>query len=81
LSSGKRVVLLSSTYQRTMKYLQCLASGIPCMSHMWLVNSCTQVRTTLYVSYVAGELLYTGTFNLVSLITYYSIQVCSSYEL
>ncbi|KAH3837070.1 hypothetical protein DPMN_110448 [Dreissena polymorpha] len=52
MSSGRRVVLLSSTYQRTLKYLQCLAGGVPCISHMWVVDSCTAqelLNETIYL--------------------------------
>ncbi|XP_053405315.1 TP53-binding protein 1-like isoform X2 [Mercenaria mercenaria] len=53
ISKGKRrIILLSSTYQRTIKYLQCLACSIPCLSHMWVVDSCTQERLLDDKSYV-----------------------------
>ncbi|XP_041368537.1 TP53-binding protein 1-like [Gigantopelta aegis] len=34
--------LISDTYQRTIKYIQCLAAGIPCVSHLWVRESCKQ---------------------------------------
>lgn len=52
LSSGKKLVLISSTHQRTLKYMQCLACGVPCLSHMWVVDSCTQGQLLNEKSYV-----------------------------
>ncbi|KAK3595177.1 hypothetical protein CHS0354_002777 [Potamilus streckersoni] len=44
--------LLSSTYQRTIKYLQCLAAGVPCVSHLWIIDSCKQCFLLDYGHYI-----------------------------
>ncbi|KAL4227359.1 hypothetical protein ACF0H5_012802 [Mactra antiquata] len=51
-NGNKRVVLLSSTYTRTLKYLQCLSFGVPCLSHMWIVDSCAQGKLLDDKSYI-----------------------------
>lgn len=33
-------MLLACTYLRTVKYMQCLAAGIPCVMHTWLIECC-----------------------------------------
>ena len=30
------VFLISDSHARTVKYIYCLAAGIPCVSHLWL---------------------------------------------
>lgn len=54
--------LISHTHQRTQKYFQSLASGIPCVSHMWINDSCTCDRRLDYKRYLlpAGESLEEG---------------------
>ncbi|WAR00362.1 TP53B-like protein [Mya arenaria] len=52
VNSDKKIILLSSAYQRTIKYLKCLATGISCVSYMWVVDSCTQGALLDQVSYV-----------------------------
>lgn len=32
------VFLISDSYARTVKYIYCLAAGIPCVSHAWVKN-------------------------------------------
>lgn len=39
-SDGNKIVLLAYTYLRTVKYMQCLAAGIPCVMHTWLIQCC-----------------------------------------
>ncbi|XP_060067237.1 TP53-binding protein 1-like [Ylistrum balloti] len=38
VSSARQCILLSDTYQRTVKYFQCLAAGLPCLSHVWIYD-------------------------------------------
>ena len=54
--------LISHAHQRTQKYFQSLASGIPCVSHMWINDSCTCDRRLDYKRYLlpAGESLEEG---------------------
>lgn len=40
MADCKEIVLLACTYLRTVKYMQCLAAGIPCVMHTWLVECC-----------------------------------------
>ena len=40
---GKKLYLISDTYQRTVKYFLCLAANVPTVSHMWIRDSCVQV--------------------------------------
>lgn len=60
--SGAECFLISHTHQRTQKYFQSLASGIPCVSHMWINDSCTCDRRLDYKRYLlpAGESLEVG---------------------
>lgn len=60
--SGADCFLISHTHQRTQKYFQSLASGIPCVSHMWINDSCTFDRRLDYKRYLlpAGESLEEG---------------------
>ncbi|KAL3866886.1 hypothetical protein ACJMK2_044138 [Sinanodonta woodiana] len=44
--------LLSSMYQKTIKYLQCLAAGVPCVSHLWIIDSCKQGFLLDYGHYI-----------------------------
>ncbi|XP_076330503.1 uncharacterized protein LOC143236114 [Tachypleus tridentatus] len=39
-TSAKEVFLLSDTYLRTIKYIQCLSAAIPCISHVWVIDCC-----------------------------------------
>ena len=59
---GAECFLISHTHQRTQKYFQSLASGIPCVSHMWINDSCTCDRRLDYKRYLlpAGESLEEG---------------------
>lgn len=54
--------LISNTYQRTQKYFQSLASGISCVSHVWIHDSCTFNKKLNHKKYLlpAGRSLETG---------------------
>lgn len=57
-----RCFLISNSYCRTVKYFQCLANGIPMVSHMW-IHDCTILnRLQDYKKYLlpAGRSLETG---------------------
>ena len=43
-SQYKTCLLISSTYQRTLKYLHCLAAGVACVSNAWVKDCCVEVR-------------------------------------
>ena len=60
--SGAECFLISHTHQRTQKYFQSLACGIPCVSHIWINDSCTSDRRLDYKRYLlpAGESLEEG---------------------
>lgn len=51
-ASATNVYLLASTYLRTIKYMQCLATGIPCVRHTWITHSCCAGEVLDYRSYV-----------------------------
>jgi hypothetical protein len=36
------IVLIACTYLRTVKYMQCLASGIPRIKHTWIIDCCKE---------------------------------------
>lgn len=57
--SGAECFLVSNKHQRTQKYFQSLASGIPCVSHMWINDSCAFGKRLDYKRYLlpAGESL------------------------
>lgn len=44
--------VISSSYQRTIKYLQGLAAGIPCVSHLWIRDCCKQGTISDYKAYM-----------------------------
>ncbi|KAL8618665.1 hypothetical protein ACOMHN_048841 [Nucella lapillus] len=50
--AGKKLFLISDTFHRTVKYLQCLAGNVPAVSHTWITHSCTQNKLLDYKSYV-----------------------------
>ncbi|KAL9983788.1 hypothetical protein ACROYT_G006018 [Oculina patagonica] len=60
--SGAECFLISHTHQRTQKYFQSLASGIPCVSHTWINDSCACDKRLDYKRYLlpAGESLELG---------------------
>ena len=57
--SGAECFLISDRHQRTQKYFQSLASGIPCVSHMWINDCCSSNKRLDYKRYLlpAGESL------------------------
>ena len=60
--SGAECFLVSNRHQRTQKYFQSLASGIPCVSHMWINDCCACDQRLDYRKYLlpAGESLEAG---------------------
>ena len=60
--SSAECFLISHTHQRTQKYFQSLASGIPCVSHMWINDCCACNERLDYKRYLlpAGESLEEG---------------------
>ncbi|XP_047471695.1 TP53-binding protein 1-like isoform X4 [Penaeus chinensis] len=51
------LLLISNTYCRTAKYIQCLAAGIPIVSFQWVIASCAQNKDISWRSFLlpAGE--------------------------
>ncbi|ROT68624.1 putative tumor suppressor p53-binding protein 1 isoform X1 [Penaeus vannamei] len=51
------LLLISNTYCRTAKYIQCLAAGIPIVSFQWVIASCAQNKEISWRSFMlpAGE--------------------------
>lgn len=45
-------VLIADTYHRSVKYIQCLAGGIPISSHLWIIDSCKAGRLLDRDSYI-----------------------------
>lgn len=39
---SQEILLLAYTYLRTVKYMQCLAVGITCLMHSWVIECCRQ---------------------------------------
>lgn len=58
LSSNTTILLISNTYCRTAKFIQCLAAGIPIVSFQWVISSCRQKKALSWKQYLlpAGEL-------------------------
>ncbi|GAB1600737.1 uncharacterized protein LOC115210622 isoform X2 [Argonauta hians] len=52
LDPHKTCFVVSSSYQRTVKYLEGLAAGIPCISHLWIRDCCKEETTLDYRSYI-----------------------------
>lgn len=57
--SGAECFLISNRHQRTQKFFQSLASGIPCVSHVWIHDCCFFNKRLDYKKYLlpAGESL------------------------
>lgn len=57
--SGAECFLISNRHQRTQKFFQSLASGIPCVSHVWIHDCCYFRKRLDYKKYLlpAGESL------------------------
>lgn len=45
-------VLIADTYHRSVKYVQCLAGGIPISSHLWIIDTCKAGRLLDRDSYI-----------------------------
>ena len=52
IDASKKCYILSSGYQRTIKYLQCLACGVLCVAHDWVINSCKQDKLLDQKAYI-----------------------------
>ena len=52
IDTSKKCYILSSTYQRTIKYLQCLACGVMCVAHNWVINSCKEEKLLDHKDYI-----------------------------
>ncbi|XP_019359408.1 PREDICTED: tumor suppressor p53-binding protein 1 isoform X2 [Gavialis gangeticus] len=51
-SAAYRCLLIADQHCRTRKYLLCLASGIPCVSHVWVHDSCHANQLQNYQNYL-----------------------------
>ncbi|XP_062574613.1 TP53-binding protein 1-like [Saccostrea cucullata] len=51
IASAKQCFLISNSYQRTIKYFQCLAAAIPCVSHLWIRDSSSEGMLLDYKAY------------------------------
>ncbi|KAM6425794.1 TP53-binding protein 1 [Liasis olivaceus] len=51
-SAAYQCLLIADQHCRTRKYFLCLARGIPCVSHMWVHDSCHANRTQNYKNYL-----------------------------
>lgn len=51
-SESKDVILIAYTYLKTVRYLQCLAAGIPCIMHTWIIECCRKNQLLKRDSYV-----------------------------
>lgn len=45
-------LLIADQYCRTRKYLLCLASGVPCVSHLWVRDCCKENKLLNYRNYL-----------------------------
>uniref|UniRef100_A0A8D2ZWV2 TP53-binding protein 1 n=1 Tax=Scophthalmus maximus TaxID=52904 RepID=A0A8D2ZWV2_SCOMX len=45
-------LLIADQHCRTRKYLQCLASGVPCVSHVWVRDCCKENKLLNYRNYL-----------------------------
>ncbi|XP_075899140.1 TP53-binding protein 1 isoform X8 [Nelusetta ayraudi] len=45
-------LLIADQHCRTMKYLLCLASGVPCVSHLWVRDCCKENKLLNYRNYL-----------------------------
>ncbi|XP_076322564.1 TP53-binding protein 1-like [Tachypleus tridentatus] len=48
----EQVFLIADTYLETYKYIQSIAAGIPCVSHVWVDNCCSTNSLLDYHSYL-----------------------------
>ncbi|XP_050401220.2 TP53-binding protein 1 isoform X2 [Patella vulgata] len=44
--------IISDSHQRTVKYLQGLSAGLPCVSHLWITFCCSQDKILDFKSYI-----------------------------
>ncbi|KAK6188227.1 hypothetical protein SNE40_004453 [Patella caerulea] len=44
--------IISDSHQRTVKYLQGLSAGLPCVSHLWITYCCSQDKILDFKSYI-----------------------------
>lgn len=51
IANAKQCFLISNSYQRTIKYFQCLAAAIPCISHLWIRDSSNEGMLLDYKAY------------------------------
>ncbi|XP_058011969.1 TP53-binding protein 1 isoform X2 [Ahaetulla prasina] len=51
-SAAYECLLIADRHCRTRKYFLCLARGIPCVSHMWVHDSCLANQTQNYKNYL-----------------------------
>ncbi|XP_064459728.1 TP53-binding protein 1-like isoform X2 [Ornithodoros turicata] len=51
-TTAKKIYLLAMTQMRTLKYVQCLASGIECLSHMWAINAVNAGELPKIIGYI-----------------------------
>ncbi|XP_007441830.1 TP53-binding protein 1 isoform X2 [Python bivittatus] len=51
-SAAYQCLLIADQHCRTRKYFLCLARGIPCVSHMWVHDSCHANQTQNYKNYL-----------------------------
>ncbi|ESO94457.1 hypothetical protein LOTGIDRAFT_161149 [Lottia gigantea] len=52
INQYKCCYLISDSHHRTVKYMQALAAGLPCVSHLWIIFSSSQGRLLDYKSYI-----------------------------
>ncbi|CAE1253231.1 TP53BP1 [Acanthosepion pharaonis] len=52
ISKKTKSFIISNSYQRTIKYLQGLAAGIPCVSYLWIRDCCKQGISSDYKAYM-----------------------------
>lgn len=43
--------MVSHSYLKTVKYMMCLSSGIPCIKFTWIIDSCKKNQLLSYVDY------------------------------
>ncbi|XP_069136776.1 uncharacterized protein [Argopecten irradians] len=52
VSSARQCILLSDSYQRTVKYFQCLAAGLLCLSHVWVYDCYSEEELLDHKAYI-----------------------------
>ncbi|OXB62791.1 hypothetical protein ASZ78_008009 [Callipepla squamata] len=51
-NAAYQCLLIADQHCRTRKYLLCLARGIPCVSHIWVYDSCHANQLQNYRNYL-----------------------------